>query len=129
MTAAQPDDHTFWDVAASVLERRGVTRSTMMGYPCLRLHGDFFASWDPTHDALIVKLDRPSVADSIAAGEGQPFAPNGRTFREWISIPATDAGSWSAHLDRAFELAVARAAKPPTRQRRTTRSEPDKRTG
>lgn len=106
-----PGDELF-EAAAPVLDRPGVTRSTMMGYPCLRLHGDFFASWDPHGRALVVKLDRASVAALLGDGLGEPFAPNGRPFREWISIPAASSDAWPRHLDTAFELAVERAVTP-----------------
>jgi hypothetical protein len=100
----------FWEVAASLLARPGVTRSTMMGYPCLRLHGDFFASWDPYEHALVVKLDRQTVTALIAEGLGVPFAPSGRPFREWVSIPLSAGESWPDRLDAAFDCAVERAA-------------------
>lgn len=90
----------------------------MMGFPCLRLHGDFFASFDRHHDTLVVKLDRAAVAAIVADGRGQPFAPNGRQFREWVSIPAASSASWPDHLDAAFDMAADRAASPrpkPTR--------------
>ena len=112
-----PDDE-FWEAARGVLERPGVTRSTMMGYPCLRLQGDFFASWDPHHRALVVKLDRATVTTLLETGVGEPFAPSGRQFREWISIPAASRRSWPDHLDDAFDRAVERAATQPSRRAR-----------
>jgi hypothetical protein len=107
-TSAGVDE--FWEHAALLLERPGVTRSTMMGYPCLRLHGDFFASWDPHAHALVLKLDRQTVTSLIADGLGGPFAPSGRPFREWVSIPLSARTSWPDRLDAAFDCAVARAA-------------------
>lgn len=115
-THASADE--FWAAARCVLERPGVTRSTMMGYPCLRLHGDFFASWDDHHGALVVKLDRATVADLLEDGVGAPFAPSGRQFREWISIPLGSSGSWPDHLDDAFDCAVERAARPTPKRAR-----------
>lgn len=84
----------------------------MMGYPCLRLNGDFFVSWDSHRHALVVKPDRQSVADLISDGRGEPFAPSGRPFSEWISIPATASDGWTDLLDAAFDHAVERAARP-----------------
>lgn len=118
MTDGPAADRDFWNAAAPFLERTGVTRSTMMGYPCLRLHGDFFASFDPHHDALVVKLDAASVAELVADGRGEPFAPNGRQFREWVSVTAVSVASWPEHLDAAFDLAVDRAATPRSGRRR-----------
>jgi hypothetical protein len=109
MSGSAADDE-FWEAAAPVLERPGVTRSTMMGYPCLRLQGDFFASWDSRQLALVVKLDRQTVAALIAEGLGERFAPSGRPFREWLSIPRSARESWPDRLDAAFDRAVERAA-------------------
>ena len=39
-----------------------VGRSTMMGYPCVRRAGRFFASFDTRAEALIVKLPRSASA-------------------------------------------------------------------
>jgi hypothetical protein len=30
-----------------------------------------------------------------------PFAPNGRTFREWAAFPVADPGEWRALLAKA----------------------------
>ena len=51
----------FWALADPLLAQAGVTRSTMMGYPCLRLHGDFFACLDRRDGALVIKLDEAQV--------------------------------------------------------------------
>lgn len=110
MTARTSDEDRFWDLAGSLLDRPGVSRSTMMGYPCLRLDGDFFASWDPAHERLVVKLDAARASALIDAGRAEPFAPNGRRFKEWVSVPATKRRSWGRLLDDAFERAVTRAA-------------------
>ncbi|MDP2292609.1 MAG: hypothetical protein Q8M22_15570 [Actinomycetota bacterium] len=117
MNASAADDE-FWEAAASLLERPGVTRSTMMGYPCLRLLGDFFASWDPHQHALVVKLDRQTVTVLVAEGLGEPFAPGGRPFREWLSIPPSERESWPDRLDAAFDCAVERAAAPRVKRAR-----------
>jgi hypothetical protein len=46
----------FWELAQQLLAEPGVTRSTMMGYPCLRANGAFFACVERTTGHLIVKL-------------------------------------------------------------------------
>jgi hypothetical protein len=86
----------------------GVSRSTMMGFPCLRLNGDFFASCDRRTGNLVVKLDEAAVSNLIADGKAEPFAPNGRRFREWASIPVLRHRSWPALLDQALQIAAAR---------------------
>lgn len=75
-----------------------VSRSTMMGHPCLRVDGDFFASIDPSTDALVVKLPPARVGELIAAGDGRPFAPAGRTFKEWVAVVGADRERWAALL-------------------------------
>ena len=109
----------FWALAEPLLAQAGVTRSTMMGFPCLRLDGDFFASCDHRTGELVVKLDAPRVAELLAAGKAEPFAPNGRQFREWAVIPIRRRRAWAALLDEALECSLARRAAPrPSRKRR-----------
>jgi hypothetical protein len=98
----------FWALAEPLLSEAGATRSTMMGFPCLRLDGDFFASCDHRTGELVVKLDAARVAALLAAGQAEPFAPNGRQFREWAVIPLRRSRAWSALLDEALEASAAR---------------------
>lgn len=93
----------------------------MMGFPCLRLDGDFFASCDHRSGALVIKLDEPSVSALIDAGEAEPFAPSGRRFREWASIPVTRRRHWEALLDDALGAAAARATAPRAPTKRSSR--------
>jgi hypothetical protein len=83
-----------------------VGRSTMMGYPCVRRAGHFFASFDTRVDALVVKLPRERVAELVADGTGEPFAPNGRVFREWVTVPQPEADVWERLLAEAREFAA-----------------------
>ena len=57
------------------------------GLRLLRRAGRFFASYDSRAESLVVKLPRERVVELIADGTGEPFAPNGRVFREWVTIP------------------------------------------
>jgi hypothetical protein len=118
MTATTRGEQRFWALAEPLLAQAGVTRSTMMGFPCLRLNGDFFASCDRTGE-LVVKLDAARVAQLLEAGAAEPFAPNGRQFREWAVIPMRRSRSWAALLDEALE---ASAHRRPTAQRRHSRA-------
>jgi hypothetical protein len=107
MTAAEGEAR-FWELAAPLLDRAGVTRSTMMGFPCLRLQGQFFASCDRRSGDLVVKLDEDQVTRLVEVGRAEPFAPNGRRFREWAAIPYARRRTWSRHLEAALAAAAAR---------------------
>ncbi|HET9143417.1 hypothetical protein [Actinophytocola sp.] len=91
----------FHETSAAALARPGVATGTMMGFPCLRASGAFFASCDHRTGDLIVKLSRDRVAQLIADGLGKPFAPAGRTFREWVRIDDRDHTRWTALIDEA----------------------------
>jgi hypothetical protein len=82
-----------------------IGRATMMGYPCVRLAGRFLASYDDKAGCLVVKLPRERVTELIEEGRGDPFAPAGKVFREWVSIPTVDRGLWQAVLAEAVDFA------------------------
>ena len=115
MRMDEPDASTegearFWELAAPLLAEAGVTRSTMMGFPCLRLHGEFFASCDRRTGDLVVKLGETSVDRLLETGGAEPFAPNGRRFRAWATVPWSRRRTWSRHLDAALAAAAERAS-------------------
>ena len=89
-----------------------IGRATMMGYPCVRLAGRFLASYDDKARRLVVKLPRQRVAELIETGDGEPFAPAGKVFREWVSIPAVDRGLWQQVLAEAVDFARRGRAEP-----------------
>jgi hypothetical protein len=82
-----------------------IGRSTMMGYSCVRLAGRFLAAYDHTVGCLVVKLPRERVTELVEKGHGDPFAPAGKVFREWVSIPTVDRGAWEAVLAEAVAFA------------------------
>lgn len=94
----------FWDVATPFLAQEAVSRGTMMGFPCLRINGDFFASADHRTGDLVVKLAESRVNELIAAGVGQPFVPAGRRFRQWVAIPNRDAEQWRQLIAEAMRF-------------------------
>lgn len=94
----------FRELAQQLLAEPAVTQGTMMGYPCLRVNGAFFACVERATGHLIVKLPADRVSELVAAGEALPFAPNGRTFREWAAFPHPDPGEWRALLAEAREF-------------------------
>lgn len=79
-----------------------ITWSTMMGFPCLRYEGAFFASLDHRSDDLVVKLAADDVAARVAAGSGKPFAPTGKVFREWLAIEPAAEQTWRAAMADAL---------------------------
>ncbi|GAA0276471.1 DUF2461 family protein [Cryptosporangium japonicum] len=97
------------ELAEPLYAEAGVERSAMMGLPCLRRDGRFFASLEHRSGALLVKLSRERVDRLIGEGVGEPFAPAGRTFREWVAIPAQGEALWRSLLDEALRHAGAPA--------------------
>ena len=82
-----------------------VGRATMMGHPCVRLAGRFLASYDVKDGRLVVKLSRERVTELVDLGDGEPFAPAGKVFREWVAIPAVDRDLWQQVLAEAVDFA------------------------
>ena len=83
-----------------------VSVSTMMGLPCLRLDGAFFASLDTRTGNLLVKLPATDVSERVERGEGSRFAPAGRVFREWIAIEPGSEAAWRAAMADALAFAA-----------------------
>ena len=94
----------FWTVAEPELRNPAVSKGTMMGFPCLRIEGAFYASADRHSGDLIVKLPAKRVDDLIDAGIGGPFAPNGRRFREWVVVTQRDEDCWASLLLEARQF-------------------------
>lgn len=88
--------------AEALLENESVTTGTMMGYPCLRIDGDFFASFEPKTGHLIIKLPADRVLELMEQGAGLAFAPNGRRFKEWIAIPDPDTKARQSWMSEAL---------------------------
>ena len=99
-TAAAAD--FFWQLADQLLERDDVDEGTLMGFPCLRVNGDFFATCHHRNGDLIVKLPRERVASLIEAGTAAPFAPAGRVFKEWALVTERDNAGWLALMDEGY---------------------------
>ena len=85
----------------------------MMGHPCLRTlprtkgkgakaQGDFFATLMRDREELVVKLPRARVEHLVREEIGEPFAPAGRVFREWVAIPKTRSRRWRKLVDEAL---------------------------
>ena len=85
--AVSDGEELFWRLAELLLADPMVTRSTMMGFPCLRVNGKFFACVERSTGNLVVKLAADQVKELVGSGAGIAFAPNGRVFREWVAFP------------------------------------------
>jgi uncharacterized protein (TIGR02453 family) len=105
-TVPIPGEELFWELVEPMYADPAVLRSTMMGLPCVRVHGRFFASLDRRTGALLVKLPAERVAGLIAVGDGEPFAPAGRVFREWVAVPRPDRRRWRSLLVEARDHAA-----------------------
>jgi hypothetical protein len=99
-----PGEERFWSLAEPLLARTDVERSTMMGLPCLRVAGAFFAACDRRTGDLLVKLPEFRVDELLESGGAQAFAPAGRRFREWAAVPADRSRTWRRLLDDAFHF-------------------------
>jgi hypothetical protein len=100
------DARTLYDALTDdLLYDPAVGRATMMGYPCIRLAGRFVASYDAKLGGLVVKLPRERVLQLVEDGTGEPFAPGGKAFREWVSIPTVDRDQWQRLLAEAVDFA------------------------
>ena len=99
---ADPVEGLFWDCAAQLYEIDGVAESTMFGYRCIRVHGEFVAM--TANDSLWVKLPEEMVNGLIQSGTGEVCAPNGRPFREWVGIPHLDETAWLSLLRESIDF-------------------------
>ncbi len=98
-------DETFWSIADELrAEDARVVEGTMMGGRCLRVGKEFLALADFKGSGMVVKLPEARVEELVASGLGQPFAPAGKTFREWVCIPRIDRELWSALLREGVEF-------------------------
>ena len=91
----------FWSLADPLLTEERITQGSIMGFPCLRIDGDFFATCEHRSGDLVVKLPAERVQELIDDGTGQAFSPAGRRFREWVRIPERDAKLWRKLMKEA----------------------------
>lgn len=88
----------FWDAAAPLMAEGLLEEGTIMGGPCVRSGGEFVGMPHHKGPGLVVKLDRSAVDAMIDSGEGAPFAPAGKVFREWVLVEAHDEPRWQELL-------------------------------
>jgi hypothetical protein len=106
-TGNRPDDHQrFWEVAEPYLASGRLVEGTMMGHQCLRCadgHG-FVATVERGTGSLVVKLPRERVTQLIDAGEGRPFAPAGKVFREWVLLTGEEEERWADLIEESIDF-------------------------
>jgi len=96
---AQTDEDVFWELIDELqTEDPRVEEGTIMGGRCVRVAGEFLGLVDFKGSGLVVKLPKARVAELIEQGHGQPFAPAGKVFKEWVSIPTRDRRRWRSLL-------------------------------
>jgi hypothetical protein len=89
----------FWDLINELQHEDGrVEEGTIMGGRCVRVSDEFLALVDFKGSGLVVKLPRARVARLIEEGIGHEFAPAGKVFKEWVSVPIVDVALWAALL-------------------------------
>jgi len=94
----------FWDCAAPLLADGKLDEGTIMGGPCVRSAGEFVGMPHHKGDGIVVKLPRERVAALIESGEGAPFAPAGKVFKEWVLVEAFDERQWTTLLHESISF-------------------------
>lgn len=102
---AQANENLFWELIEELrMEDARVEEGTIMGGRCARVAGEFLGLVDHRDSGMVVKLPRERVAELIAEGVGQPFAPADKVFREWVSVPKRDRRRWRELLRESVEF-------------------------
>lgn len=95
----QTDEDVFWELIDELqVDDPRIEEGTIMSGRCARVDGEFLALVDFKGSGLVVKLPRDRVQELIDQGVGQSFAPAGRVFKEWVSIPKRDRRRWRSLL-------------------------------
>jgi hypothetical protein len=93
----------FWDLIDELRERdQRIEEGTIMGGRCVRVSGEFLGLVDYKGSGMVVKLPRDRVDELASEGIGRPFAPAGKVFREWVSIPELNRRRWQKLLVEAI---------------------------
>jgi hypothetical protein len=98
-------EEEFWRLARELMkEEPRVVEGTIMKGRCLRVGSEFLALCDFKDSGLVVKLSKQRVSELIITKVGRPFAPAGRVFSEWVSVPTVDRALWMALLREGVAL-------------------------
>ncbi|MEM1246197.1 MAG: hypothetical protein AAGK22_07480 [Acidobacteriota bacterium] len=94
----------FWKIADEMIASGKAEEGTMMGHPCLRTEGQFFATILGEREEVVVKLPKDRVTELIREEVGLPFAPAGRKFKEWVALPKGQSRRWRRLIADAREF-------------------------
>ncbi len=94
----------FWDAAAPLLAEGVLDEGTIMGGGCVRARGEFVGMPHHKGPGIVVKLPKERVVELVEAGEGAPFAPAGKVFKEWVLVEAHDEDRWTALLAESIDF-------------------------
>jgi hypothetical protein len=107
----------FWELVAELrAEDSRVVEGTIMNGRCVRVGKEFLALADYKGSGLVVKLPAPRVNELIAMGTGRAFAPAGKVFKEWLSVPKPDRHRWHALLREGVAFVGAAVAETAVRR-------------
>lgn len=96
----------FWKIADEMIASGEAEEGTMMGFPCLRTQGQFFATAMGDRDEIVVKLPKDRVDHLIREDIGLPFAPAGRRFKEWVALPKSRSRRWRKLITEARDFVL-----------------------
>jgi hypothetical protein len=95
----------FWDLIHELCEQDNrIEEGTIMGGRCARVDGEFLGLVGFRGSGMVIKLPRKRVDELINEGVGQPFAPAGKVFREWVAIAKPDRRRWTKLLHEAVSF-------------------------
>lgn len=103
MDRSEEYKRAFWELVDPMLERGAVEKGTIMGHACIRAQGEFLAMPTSKQEAMVIKLNRVRVKELIDGGVGEPFAPAGRVFKEWVAVPYSRKEAWSGLIQEGAE--------------------------
>jgi hypothetical protein len=99
----------FDGIADRLATNDGVQRAKMFGMPGLKLGTTAFAGL--FGDDMVFKLGAGTKehADAMKLDGAKTWDPSGqgRPFKDWVQVPSTSLGRWSALADQAFERVLA----------------------